>query len=97
MRGYKKAMLDLEVPLEWYLEEQIVERNNLRLQLHPPVNLNLKQLLQILITSTTIFRSKLHPGSLLKSLWRCPSALTSASVRGVRPGLSFSLTIVSAR
>ena len=34
MRGYKKAMLDLETPLEWLLEEHLVERNQLRLQLH---------------------------------------------------------------
>ena len=34
MRHYKKAMLDLEVPCEWYKEEHVVERNQLRLQLH---------------------------------------------------------------
>ena len=27
MRHYKKAMLDLEVPCEWYKEEHVVERN----------------------------------------------------------------------
>jgi len=34
MRHYKKAMLDLEVPIEWYLESQVVERNQLRTSLH---------------------------------------------------------------
>jgi len=33
-RHYKKAMLDLEVPIEWLLEEHTVQRNQLRLQLH---------------------------------------------------------------
>ena len=34
MRHYKKAMLDLEVPLEWLDEQHVVERNQLRTQLH---------------------------------------------------------------
>ena len=34
MRHYKKALLDLETPCEWYQEEHIIERNQLRLQLH---------------------------------------------------------------
>ena len=34
LRHYKKAMLDLETPLEWQLEQHVVERNQLRLQLH---------------------------------------------------------------
>lgn len=34
MHGYKKAMLDLEVPVEWENEKQVVERNQLRVALH---------------------------------------------------------------
>ena len=34
MRQYKKALLDLETPIEWLVEEHAVERNQLRLQLH---------------------------------------------------------------
>ena len=35
MRHYKKAMLDLETPIDWMdVEQHIVERNQLRLQLH---------------------------------------------------------------
>jgi len=34
MRNYKKAMLDLEVPCEWQLEEHHVQRNQMRLALH---------------------------------------------------------------
>lgn len=34
MRHYKKAMLDLEVPCEFYEEAHVVERNQLRCQLH---------------------------------------------------------------
>jgi len=34
MRHYKKALLDLETPIEWLEESHVVERNQLRLQLH---------------------------------------------------------------
>jgi len=34
MRHYKKAMLDLETPIEWLDEQHVVERNQLRTQLH---------------------------------------------------------------
>ena len=34
MHGYKKAMLDLEVPVTWENDAQLVERNQLRVALH---------------------------------------------------------------
>jgi hypothetical protein len=34
LRHYKKAMLDLETPVEWLNEAHVVERNQLRTQLH---------------------------------------------------------------
>jgi FK506-binding protein 4/5 len=34
MRHYKKAMLDLEVPIQWHTDAQLVERNQLRVALH---------------------------------------------------------------
>ena len=34
MQHYKKAMLDLEVPVTWENDAQLVERNQLRVSLH---------------------------------------------------------------
>ena len=34
MHGYKKAILDLEVPVQWQNDKELVERNNLRVSMH---------------------------------------------------------------